>query len=164
MERPERKLTHLDDQGRPRMVDVTEKEHTRRTAVAEGEILMSREALNAIEGGRTPKGDVLQVARIAGIQAGKRAGDLIPLCHILPGTSISVELTVDSDLPGIRVEATAAVTGQTGVEMEALIAATVSLLTVYDMVKSMERGMVIREVRLTSKAGGRSGAWTAPEG
>lgn len=159
---PDGKLTHLDDQGRPRMVDVTEKDKSQRTAVARGEILMSAEALQAIQSGRTPKGDVLQVARIAGIQAGKRTGELIPLCHLLPGASLTVDLTADPDLPGVRVEARAAVAAQTGVEMEALTAAAVALLTVYDMVKALDRGMVIQEVRLVAKAGGRSGDWKAP--
>lgn len=160
----DRKLTHLDEQGRPRMVDVTEKEESRRTAVARGEILMSAEALEAIRSGHTPKGEVLQVARIAGIQAGKRTGELIPLCHLLPGASIAVDLTADPDLPGVRVEARATIAAQTGVEMEALTAASVALLTVYDMVKAMDRGMVIRGVRLVDKAGGRSGDWKAPDG
>jgi cyclic pyranopterin phosphate synthase len=160
----DRKLTHLDEQGHPRMVDVTEKDESWRRAVARGEILMSAEALEAIRSGQTPKGEVLQVARIAGIQAGKRTGELIPLCHLLPGASIAVDLTVDPNLPGVRVEARATIAAQTGVEMEALTAASVALLTVYDMVKAMDRGMVIQGVRLVAKAGGRSGDWKAPAG
>jgi cyclic pyranopterin phosphate synthase len=144
------------------MVDVTEKDESWRTAVARGEILMSAEALEAIRSGQTPKGEVLLVARIAGIQAGKRTGELIPLCHLLPGASIAVDLTADPDLPGVRVEARATIAAQTGVEMEALTAASVALLTVYDMVKAMDRGMVIQGVRLVAKAGGRSGDWKAP--
>jgi cyclic pyranopterin phosphate synthase len=144
------------------MVDVTEKEESRRTAVARGEILMSARVLEAIQSGQTAKGDVLQVARIAGIQAGKRTGELIPMCHLLPGASIAVDLTTDPELPGVRVEARAAIAAQTGVEMEALTAASVALLTVYDMVKAMDREMVIQGVRLVAKAGGRSGDWEAP--
>ena len=156
-------LTHLDPQGRPRMVDVTGKEDTRRIAVAEGSLRMAPETLEAIVQGRTPKGEVLQVARIAGIQAGKRTGDLIPLCHVLPGASVTVELEPDPALPGVRVRTEARVRGQTGVEMEALTAASVALLTVYDMAKALDRGMVMEEVRLTAKEGGRSGRWERDE-
>lgn len=152
--------THLDDSGRPRMVDVSAKSETRRRAVAEGAIRMDSETLRVIVEGKASKGDVLQVARIAGIQAGKRTGDLIPLCHILPGASLGVELEADPELPGIRVRAEAGYKGQTGVEMEALTAAAVALLTVYDMAKSLDRGMVLEEIRLVSKEGGRSGAWS----
>jgi len=158
------KLTHLDDQGRPRMVDVSEKEETRRKAVAVGAIRMARDTLSAISQGRSPKGDVLQVARIAGIQAGKRSGDLIPLCHVLPAASLVVDLKEDSDLPGIRVRAEAVFQGKTGVEMEALTAVSVALLTVYDMVKAMDRGMVLEGIHLLSKEGGRSGGWVWKEG
>jgi len=157
-------LTHLDHRGRPRMVDVSGKEKTRRVAVAEGAIRMAPETLAAISLGRTEKGDVLQVARIAGIQAGKRSGELIPLCHILPGASLVVNLEEDPDLPGVRVKAEASIQGQTGVEMEALTAASVALLTVYDMAKALDRGMVIQDVRLLSKEGGRSGSWVRMEG
>lgn len=149
----------MDDQGRPRMVDVSRKEDTRRRAVAEGAIRMAPETLSAILEGRTPKGDVLQVARIAGIQAGKRTSDLIPLCHALPGASVAVDLWEDPKLPGIRVRTEATVVGQTGVEMEALTAASVALLTVYDMAKALDRSMSLEEIRLQSKEGGRSGAW-----
>lgn len=152
-------LTHLDAQGRPRMVDVSGKPDTDRRAAAEGSIRMEPATLEAILAGKTSKGDVFQVARIAGIQAGKRAGDLIPLCHVLPGASLTVELEPDWDLPGVRVRAEASVRGQTGVEMEALTAASVALLTVYDMAKALDRGMVLREVRLLSKDGGESGRW-----
>ena len=142
------------------MVDVSDKGDTHRRAVAEGTIRMSPETLEAISSGNAPKGDVLQVARIAGIQAGKKTGDLIPLCHILPGASLAVEVEEEPSLPGIRVRAEATVQGQTGVEMEALTAASVALLTVYDMVKAMDRGMVLEGIRLVSKEGGRSGGWT----
>lgn len=158
-ENPSR-LTHLDDRGRPRMVDVSRKSDSHRRAVAEGAIRMDPGTLQAILEGKTPKGEVLQVARIAGIQGGKRAGDLIPLCHVLPGASLKVELEADPDLPGIRARAEAAVRGQTGVEMEALTAISVALLTVYDMAKALDRGMVLEEIRLVSKEGGESGAWT----
>lgn len=155
-----RDLTHLDDQGQARMVDVSGKEETRRSAVAEGAIRMEKETLAAIVQGQVKKGDVFQVARIAGIQAGKRSGELIPLCHLLPGASLAVHLEEDEDLPGVRVRAEASIQGQTGVEMEALTAASVALLTVYDMAKALDREMVIHEVRLVSKEGGRSGRWT----
>jgi len=164
MKIPEPSLTHLDSDGRPRMVDVSEKEDTRRRAVAEGAIRMAPETLRAIEERRTPKGDVLQVAQIAGIQAGKRSAELIPLCHVLPGASLAVNLEADPDLPGVRVWAEARIKGQTGVEMEALTAASVALLTVYDMAKAMDRGMVIEGIRLVTKEGGKSGRWSrAPE-
>lgn len=146
------------------MVDVSGKPQTRRIAVAEGSIRMAPATLEAILEARTPKGDVLQVARIAGVQAGKRTGDLIPLCHLLPGTSIVVDLEADPTLPGIRVRAEATLSGQTGVEMEALTAVSVALLTVYDMTKALDRGMVLEDIRLMSKEGGRSGAWTREEG
>lgn len=157
-----RELTHLDEEGRARMVDVAEKDVTDRTAVAEGRIRMSPEALEAIQEGRSPKGDVLQVAEVAGIMAGKRTGELVPLCHILPATSITVELEADAELPGVRARAIARISGQTGVEMEALTAVSVALLTVYDMIKSMDRGMSLERVRLVRKEGGRSGTWTDP--
>lgn len=157
-------LTHLDDEGRPRMVDVADKDVTSREAVAVGRIRMSVEALEAIRKGRTEKGDVLKVAELAGIMAGKRTAELIPLCHLLPAVSLTVELEMDPDLPGVRCRALARIAGRTGVEMEALTAATTALLTVYDMVKSLDRGMQIQGVELVRKAGGRSGTWTAEEG
>jgi cyclic pyranopterin phosphate synthase len=152
-------FTHLDERGRPRMVDVGAKEVTSRTAVAEGRIRMSAETLAAIVGGETPKGNVLVVAQLAGIMAAKRTADLIPLCHPLPLTSVEVELTVDESLPGMRAVATAKVEGKTGVEMEALTAVSASLLTIYDMCKARDRGMEISGIRLLSKEGGRSGRW-----
>jgi len=160
MKNPRSKLTHLDPQGMPRMVDVSQKEDTHRRAVAEGAIRMAPETLQAIRDGKTPKGDVLQIAQIAGIQGGKRSGELIPLCHMLPGASLVVELEEDSELPGVRVRAEARIRGQTGVEMEALTAASVALLTVYDMAKSMDRGMVLEGIRLVTKEGGKSGRWS----
>jgi len=154
-------FTHLDESGRPRMVDVGEKAATRRTAVAEGSIRMSAETLAAIAAGETPKGNVLLVAQLAGITGAKRTADLIPLCHPLPLTSVEVEISADDSIPGIRVSATAKVDGKTGVEMEALTAVTVALLTIYDMCKARDRGMEISGIRLVSKEGGRSGRWTA---
>ena len=153
-------LTHVDAQGNPRMVDVSDKEASTRVAVAEGRIRMSADTLAAIRGGKVHKGDVLQVARLAGVMAGKRTADLIPLCHMLPGASIAVDLDLDETLPGIVLRAEARITGQTGVEMEALTAVSVGLLTVYDMAKSLDRGMVIEGVRLLRKDGGKSGAWS----
>ena len=154
-------LTHLDDEGRARMVDVTDKAVTRRAAVAEGRLRMAPETLEAIRSGRTRKGDPLQVAQVAGIMGGKRAGDLLPLCHVLPGASVRVSLEPDSDLPGVVARAEARVSGQTGVEMEALTAVSVALLALYDMVKAVDRGMVVERVRLVTKEGGRSGRWSA---
>jgi len=156
-------LTHLDESGAPRMVDVGEKEVTSRRATAEGVIRMSAETLDAITGVRTPKGDVLQVARIAGIMAAKRTGDLIPLCHPLPISGVRLELTAAPGLPGVEARAEVRVEARTGVEMEALTAVSVALLTVYDMCKAMDRGMVIERVRLLRKAGGASGDWQAEE-
>lgn len=154
-------LTHLDAEGRARMVDVTEKDATRRVAVAEGRIVMEAATLEAIVAGRTSKGDPIQVAELAGVMAGKKTGDLIPLCHVLPGASVEVRLEADEDLPGIRARAEATYAGRTGVEMEALTAVSVALLTVYDMVKAIDRGMRIEGVRLLRKSGGSSGDWTA---
>jgi cyclic pyranopterin monophosphate synthase len=143
------------------MVDVGEKVETRRTAVAEGVIRMQPETLDALEQRRTPKGDPLLVAQIAGIQAAKRTADLIPLCHPLPISSVQVELAADPDLPGVRAVARVQVTGRTGVEMEALTAVTVALLTVYDMLKAVDRKMHVDAVRLLEKSGGQSGDWSA---
>jgi cyclic pyranopterin monophosphate synthase len=162
VKKPEPKgLTHIDRDGRPRMVDVGEKRTTERTAVAEGYIRMAAETLTLIEGSRAPKGDPLVVARIAGIQGAKRTADLIPLCHPLPLTHIEVDVEVDRGRPGVRVQATARVSARTGVEMEALTAVATALLTVYDMLKAADRGMTIEGVRLLEKSGGRSGNWRA---
>ena len=152
-------LTHLDDAGRAKIVDVTDKAVTSREATAASCVRMSRETLGAIMDGAMPKGDVLAVARIAGIQSAKKCADLIPLCHPLPLSSVSVDLTPDTDLPGIRIEATCKVTGQTGVEMEALTAASVAALTLYDMCKAIDRGMTIEKTQLMNKSGGASGEW-----
>jgi cyclic pyranopterin phosphate synthase len=154
-------LTHLGPDGAARMVDVSTKLGTSREALAEGWIRMSPATLALIRAGDAPKGDVLGTARIAGIQAGKRTGELIPLCHILPATSVQVDLELDPELPGVRVRATARVAGQTGVELEALTAVSVSLLTIYDMVKAADRGMEMGGIRLLKKEGGRSGSWSA---
>jgi cyclic pyranopterin phosphate synthase len=153
------RLTHLDDAGRAHIVDVTEKAVTAREATATSCVRMQAETLNAIVGGDTPKGDVLAVARIAGIQAAKKCSELIPLCHPLPLSAVKIDLVPDTDLPGLRIEATCRVTGQTGVEMEALTAASITALTVYDMCKAMDRGMTIESTQLTHKSGGMSGEW-----
>lgn len=154
-------FTHLDESGRPRMVDAGGKDVTRRTAVAEGKIRMAPETLRAIAAGDTPKGNVLLVAQLAGITGAKRTPDLIPLCHSIPLTRVEVDVKPDDALPGIRVTATVGVEARTGVEMEALTAVTCALLTVYDMCKARDRGMVIEGVRLLRKEGGRSGRWEA---
>ncbi len=153
------KLSHLDAQGAAHMVDVSAKADNVRQAVAEGRITMSVEALTAVRDGTAKKGDVLATARIAGIMAAKRTSDLIPLCHPLSLSSVSVDFTFEDD--GIRATATARLTGKTGVEMEALTAASVALLTLYDMVKAVDKAMVISGLRLLSKTGGKSGDWFA---
>ena len=145
------KLSHLDERGRARMVDVGDKPESERTAVAEGTIRMSREAFDLVAANGVAKGDVLAVAEVAGVLGAKRTGELIPLCHPLGLDLIQVEAALEDSLPGVRVRATAKVTARTGVEMEALTAVTVALLTVYDMVKAVDRGMVIGDVRLVSK-------------
>ena len=151
--------THLDASGRARMVDGSGKEPTRRTARASGEIRMSPAALAAIAGGELPKGDALAVARVAGIQAAKRTSDLVPLCHPLPIDHVAIEIDADESLPGVRARSEVVVTARTGAEMEALAAVAAALLSIYDMAKSLDRGMTIGEIRLESKEGGRSGAW-----
>lgn len=157
-------FTHLDEHGRPRMVDVGDKAVTRRVAVAEGCIRMSASTLAAVVEGRAAKGAVLTVAEVAGIMGAKRTAELIPLCHPLPLSSVSVELEPDPALPGIRARVTARTDGKTGVEMEALTAVSCALLTVYDMCKSMDRGMSISGVHLLHKEGGQSGVWTREAG
>jgi cyclic pyranopterin phosphate synthase len=152
-------LTHLDASGAAHMVDVGGKASTARVAVAEGRIALSPEALVAVRDGHAKKGDVLAVARVAGIMAAKKTSDLIPLCHPLPLTRVAVDLVVDES--GIIATATAATEGKTGVEMEALTAVSVALLTVYDMTKAIDKGMTIEHVRLLSKTGGKSGDWAA---
>ena len=154
-------LTHFDAMGDAHMVDVSDKAVTSRVAVAVGSIRMGQETLEMITKGRAKKGDVLGVARLAGIMGAKKTSDLIPLCHPLPVTKVSVDLTPDPSLPGIRIEATVKTTGQTGVEMEALTAVSVAALTVYDMVKAVEKSMEITDIRLILKDGGKSGRYEA---
>ena len=154
-------LTHFDDQGRAHMVDVSDKPVTARVAVARGAVKMSAETLALITEGRAKKGDVLGVARLAGIMAAKKTADLIPLCHPLPITKVSLDLTPDPGLPGIVVEATVKTGGQTGVEMEALTAVSVACLTIYDMVKAVEKSMSIEGIHLVLKDGGKSGRYEA---
>ena len=153
------RLTHLDSAGQARMVDVGAKPSTQRTAVATGFITMSAAALEAVRSGDAAKGDVLGTARIAGIMAAKNTSGLIPLCHPLPLSAVAVDFTFEAN--GIRAAATASLNGQTGVEMEALAAVSVALLTVYDMTKAIDKSMVIDGVRLLSKTGGKSGDWHA---
>ena len=155
-------LTHFDSKGDAHMVDVSEKPVTDRTAVAEGFVRMTEETLAVIADGRAGKGDVLAVARIAGIIAAKKTSDLIPLCHPLQLTKVEIDLAATPGLPGIRVEATVRSSGQTGVEMEALTAVATACLTIYDMVKAVEKSMVIENIRLVLKDGGKSGRYEAP--
>jgi len=152
-------LTHLDSQGKARMVDVGGKAETQRVAVAEGRIRMSPAALDAIRDGAVPKGDVLAAARIAGIMAAKKTAELIPLCHPLALDAVTLDFIVEDS--SVRAVATASLTGRTGVEMEALTAVSVALLTVYDMAKAIDKGMVIEAIRLIEKRGGKSGDWKA---
>jgi len=152
-------LTHLDAEGRARMVDVGGKAETARTAYAEGSITMSADALDAIERHALSKGDAIAAARIAGIMAAKRTAELIPLCHPIALTDAGVDLEVDRSLPGLHVTAWASTLGRTGVQMEALTAVSVALLTIYDMAKALDRGMQISGVRLSEKRGGKSGDW-----
>ena len=151
------KLTHIDVNGKTRMVDVSVKQDSIRTAIARGEIHMKPETLALIRAGTMKKGDVLTVAQIAGIQAAKRTSELIPLCHPLPLTKVDIDLVLDDALPGVVITSTAKVTGKTGVEMEALTAVSVAALTIYDMVKAVEKTMRIQNIRLIEKHGGQSG-------
>ena len=155
----EQSLTHLDSKGEAHMVDVGDKAVTQRIATARSKIRMQPETLAAIESSELKKGDALATARIAAIQAAKKTSDLIPLCHPLPITKVSVDITIDHDLPGVVIDVTCKVRGQTGIEMEALTGVQISLLTIYDMCKAVDRGMVISEVRLLQKSGGKSGHW-----
>ncbi len=155
-------LTHIDSEGSARMVDVGAKAETQRVAVASGRITMTAEALAAIRAGDAPKGDVLGTARIAGIMAAKKTSDLIPMCHPLMIDAVNVDFTFEDD--AIRATATAALTGKTGVEMEAITGVSVALLTIYDMAKALDKGMVIGEIRLIEKRGGKSGHWKADLG
>lgn len=150
-------LTHLDAQGAAHMVDVSAKAETPREATATGRITMSTDAATAIRKGAVKKGDVLAVARVAGIMAAKRTSDIIPLCHPIPITRVTLDLAVHDD--SVAATATVATTGRTGVEMEALTAISAALLTIYDMAKALDRGMTIGEIRLLAKSGGRSGDW-----
>lgn len=161
-----KKLSHVDDSGQARMVDVSAKADTERVAVAGGCIRMQAATLQAIRKGGTGmhKGDVLGTARLAGIMAAKRTAELIPLCHSLLLTDVQVDLEHDESLPGVQVRVTVRTTGKTGVEMEALAGASVALLTVYDMAKAVDRGMVIADIRLLEKSGGRSGHWSSLDG
>ena len=154
-------LTHFDKDGQAHMVDVSDKAVTDRVAVAEGYVRMTPETLDIIVEDRAKKGDVLSVAQLAGIMGAKKTSELIPLCHPLPISEVALTLTADTDRPGIRVEATVKTTGQTGVEMEALTAVTIACLTVYDMVKAVEKSMMIEDIRLILKDGGKSGRYEA---
>jgi len=157
------KLTHLDQEGHPRMVDVGDKPVSAREATAEGAVRMSREAFELVASEGSKKGDVLAVAEVAGTMGAKRTGELIPLCHSLSLDLVRLEAQLEPELPGVRVTATARATGRTGVEMEALTAVAVACLTVYDMVKAIDRSMVIEEIRLVSKSGGTRGDWRRAE-
>jgi len=157
------KLTHLGKRGQARMVDVSDKAATERIAVAQGRVVMSAKTLDLVLKGDAKKGDVLGAARIAGIMAAKKTHELIPLCHPLLLTKVSVDIEPDASLPGLRVTALARVTGKTGVEMEALTAASIACLTIYDMAKAVDRGMVISGIRLVEKSGGKSGDYRAAE-
>ena len=159
----DQRLTHLDSRGEARMVDVGDKAVTSRLAVARAQIRMKPETLSVLLASELSKGDALSTARIAAIQAAKKTSDLIPLCHPLPITKVSVELRADHALPGIVIEVTCKVRGQTGIEMEALTAASVAALTVYDMAKSIDRGMVIEQVMLIEKSGGKTGEWRSDD-
>ncbi|EIZ80289.1 GTP cyclohydrolase subunit MoaC [Novosphingobium sp. Rr 2-17] len=154
-------LTHIDADGSARMVDVGGKAETQRLAIASGRITMSAEALSAIRSGNAPKGDVLGTARIAGIMAAKRTGDLIPMCHPLMLDAVNLDFAFEDS--AVRAMATASLTGRTGVEMEAITAVSVALLTIYDMAKAIDKGMVIGDIRLIEKRGGKSGLWRAPD-
>ena len=156
-------LTHISRSGEARMVDVSGKAATTRVAIAEGRVVMSARTLDLVLTGDARKGDVLGAARIAGIMAAKKTHELIPLCHPLPVTKVAVDIEPDRKLPGLVVRATAKLTGQTGVEMEALTAVSVACLTIYDMVKAVERGMRIEGIRLVEKSGGKSGRYRAKE-
>ena len=161
MSKRENGLTHFDARGQARMVDVAAKDETHRIAVARGRIRMLPATLRQIRAGTAKKGDVLGVARLAAIQAAKRTADLIPLCHPLALTRVDVAFTLDSKAPAVDCEATVETVGRTGVEMEALTAVSVGLLTIYDMCKAVDRGMVMTNVRVLEKHGGKSGDWTA---
>ena len=157
------KLTHVNAKGEAHMVDVGGKQETDRIAIAHGSIKMARETLEAIENGNAPKGDVLATARIAGIMGAKKTSELIPLCHPLMLTKIAVDITADHDLPGYQITATVGLNGKTGVEMEALTAVSITCLTIYDMAKALDKSMVISNICLLEKRGGKSGTWKREE-
>ena len=157
------KLTHLDDQGRAHMVDISEKTPSARIAKARGELRCAATTLAAVREGRTPKGAVISTAELAGIMAAKRTADLIPLCHPLALSKVAVTISTDDKLPGFQVEAEVRPTGPTGVEMEALTAVSTACLTLFDMLKAIDRGMEIGRIQVTSKTGGKSGDWGAAE-
>ena len=152
-------LSHVDDGGRARMVDVADKPVSRRTAIAEGLVRMSEKAFALVRANAVAKGDVLRTAEVAGTMGAKRTAELIPLCHLLPLDLVQVECAAEAALPGVRVTATAIATGRTGVEMEALTAVSIACLTVYDMVKAVDRGMIVEGIRLLEKTGGARGDW-----
>ena len=154
-------LTHLDEEGRARMVDVSSKESTARVAKAEGQLRCDAATLRLVREGRTPKGSVVQTAELAGVMAAKRTAELVPLCHPLALTKIEVTIELDDDLPGFQVMAEVRTVAQTGVEMEALTAVSVACLTLFDMLKAVDRAMVIDGIRVVEKSGGSSGSWTA---
>ena len=156
-------LTHLGPQGEAHMVDVSDKADTKRTAIARGHVVMARETLALALAGQAKKGDVFGVARVAGVMAAKKTSDLIPLCHPLALSKVSIDIAPDDALPGLRVEAQVSVTGKTGVEMEALTAVSVTCLTIYDMLKAADRAMRIEAIELVSKRGGKSGDWRRAE-
>jgi cyclic pyranopterin monophosphate synthase len=156
------RLTHVDESGAARMVDVSDKDETRRVAVARGRVLVSPAVVGLLRGGGVPKGDALGVARVAGIMAAKRTPDLVPLCHPLAISGVTVDLTVGDD--AVEITATVRTTDRTGVEMEALTAVAVAALTIVDMVKAVDKGSVITDIRVESKSGGRSGDWSRPSG
>lgn len=158
---PASPLTHIDQRGEARMVDVSEKGATERIAIAEGRVIMGKATLDLVLEGNAMKGDVLGAARLAGIMAAKRTHGLIPLCHPLPLTKVEIDINPEHSLPGFLVQATVKVTAKTGVEMEALTAVSIACLTIYDMVKAAERGMRIEGIRLLHKSGGKSGEWRA---
>lgn len=157
-------LSHVDQAGKARMVNISEKPESARLARATGQITMQAETLRAIRENTLAKGDVLGVARLAGIMAAKRTAELVPLCHQLPLSSVEVEFEADESLPGYRASATARTVARTGVEMEAIIAVSVSLVTLYDMAKGVDKGMVIGEISLAEKHGGKSGSWVRGQG
>jgi cyclic pyranopterin monophosphate synthase len=156
-------LSHVDEAGRAKMVDIADKPISRRSAIAEGRVRMSPESFALVRENSAAKGDVLRIAEVAGIMGGKRTSELIPLCHPIALDAIRVECEADPALPGVRVTATAVATGRTGVEMEALTAVSVACLTVYDMVKAVDRGMVVEGIRLLEKTGGTKGDWRREE-